>query len=118
MGVLRRAIVLTSRVSLKKRISFVLNLSDQRGTCNAIAVIGSALLLRAYTERFTIGIILGASIATAFFVAHSVVVFIFNPVQDRVFPGLSQYLSLVFLPHGVKVLATAAVGASPIYSSG
>jgi hypothetical protein len=65
-------------------------------------------------RRFDDSIIQTAAIATVCCVANLIVVFAFNPLQDKVFPGLTQYLSLVFLPHGVKVLSTAVAGARAI----
>lgn len=64
--------------------------------------------------RFNDSIIQTAAITTVCSVANLIVVFAFNPLQDMIFPGLAQYLSLVFLPHGVKVLATAVAGARAI----
>jgi len=63
---------------------------------------------------FNVSLFQTASIATVCCVANFIVVFVFNPLQEQVFPGLSKYLSLVFLPHGVKVLATAVAGARSI----
>jgi hypothetical protein len=72
------------------------------------------LPLRVHVERFSGSIMQAVVIATACCLANFMVVFAVNPLQDKVIPGLSPYLSLVFLPHGVKVLATAVAGGRAI----
>jgi len=75
---------------------------------------GSEVGARGLMLRFNDSIIQTAAIATVCCVANLIVVFALNPLQNIFFPGLAQYLSLVFLPHGVKVLATAVLGARAI----
>lgn len=41
-------------------------------------------------------------------------VYIFHPVQAALFPQLTELVSLLFLPHGVRVLATIVLGAKAI----
>jgi len=38
-----------------------------------------------------------------------------QPVQDDLFPEVTKFASLPFLPHGIRVLATSLVGGKSVY---
>lgn len=50
------------------------------------------------------------SIVVAYIVAHGVTAFVVTPVQSIFLPEYTVFASLVYLPHGVRVLATWAFG--------
>ncbi|WP_421695066.1 hypothetical protein [Aestuariivirga sp.] len=53
------------------------------------------------------GIVLSTAAIAALYVAASAIVYlVFRPLQAIFLPGISDYASLIFLPHGVRVFAT------------
>lgn len=51
-----------------------------------------------------------AVIATAYVLAHGLTALLITPLQARVLPEITTFASLLYLPHGVRVLATWLVG--------
>lgn len=49
-------------------------------------------------------------VVVAYVVAHGVTALVVTPVQSLIFPEYTVFASLVYLPHGVRVLATWAFG--------
>jgi hypothetical protein len=49
-------------------------------------------------------------IVVAYVIAHGLTAFVVTPVQSRFFPEYTVFASLIYLPHGVRVLATWAFG--------
>ena len=49
-------------------------------------------------------------IAAAYVMCYALSVFIVTPLQSRVLPEVTVFASIVFFPHGVRVLATWAYG--------
>lgn len=47
------------------------------------------------------------SISIIYFFAYFIVWAFVSPLQKSVFPGLTPFASLLFLPHGIRVLATS-----------
>lgn len=50
------------------------------------------------------------AIAAAYVMCYALTVFVVTPLQSRVLPEVTVFASLVFFPHGVRVLATWAYG--------
>lgn len=50
------------------------------------------------------------TIILAYILAHGTTAFVVTPIQARILPELTVFASLVYLPHGVRVLATWAYG--------
>ena len=44
-------------------------------------------------------------ISATYMIAFSASIYLINPVQQQYFPHLTSYASLIFLPHGVRVLS-------------
>lgn len=53
-------------------------------------------------------------LAALYVFSYAIVVFVLSPVQELVFPHLTQVASLCFLPHGIRVIATCVLGARAI----
>jgi hypothetical protein len=51
-----------------------------------------------------------AVISLAFVIAFAITFGLFMPIQDRLFPDLGANASLIFLPHGVRVIAAWLYG--------
>lgn len=51
-----------------------------------------------------------ANIAVAYFVCYALTVFLVTPGQSIFLPEITAFASLVYLPHGVRILATWAYG--------
>ncbi|WP_050522342.1 hypothetical protein [Pseudorhodobacter wandonensis] len=49
-------------------------------------------------------------VAAAYILAHGVTALVVTPVQSIFFPEYTVFASLIYLPHGVRVLATWAFG--------
>ena len=49
-------------------------------------------------------------IVTAYIFCHGLTSFVVTPIQSMVFPEITVFASLMYLPHGVRVLATWAFG--------
>lgn len=60
-----------------------------------------------YVSVFLLASIIVAVLYTALF---AITEYVLNPLQDLFYPNLSSTLSLTFLPHGVRVLATIVMG--------
>ncbi|MBD3678283.1 MAG: hypothetical protein HUJ27_07760 [Rhodobacteraceae bacterium] len=60
--------------------------------------------------------VLAISIAVlaSYLLAHGATAFLITPVQSRFFPEITTFASLVYLPHGVRILATWYLGARSI----
>ncbi len=55
-------------------------------------------------------VLIQIAIAVAFAVCFAVTTYIVAPLQGLLFPDITVFASLMFLPHGVRVLATWAYG--------
>lgn len=51
-----------------------------------------------------------AVIVTAYVLCHGMTVFLVTPVQGRFLTEITTFASLIYLPHGIRVLATWLVG--------
>lgn len=52
----------------------------------------------------------------AYLIFHAVQVIVVMPVEERFAPKLTQFASLVYLPHAVRVLAVAIVGPQAFFA--
>lgn len=53
-------------------------------------------------------------VVIAYVLAHGLTAFLITPVQSRILPDITAFASLVYLPHGVRVLATWLMGWSAV----
>jgi len=60
--------------------------------------------------RLTEFLISSVAIAVLFILGTFASVYVFNPIQVVFFPKLTELASLLFLPHGIRVLATVLLG--------
>ncbi|WP_138466928.1 hypothetical protein [Poseidonocella sp. HB161398] len=51
-----------------------------------------------------------AVVALAYVLCHGLTAFLVTPLQSQVFPDLTRYASLLYLPHGVRVLSAWLLG--------
>ncbi|NDW01627.1 hypothetical protein [Yangia sp. PrR002] len=51
-----------------------------------------------------------AVVALAYILAHGLTAVLITPLQSRVLPDITAFASLVYLPHGVRVLSTWLMG--------
>ena len=49
-------------------------------------------------------------VSAAFLITFAISIYLLNPLQQQFFPGLTLYASLLFLPHGVRVLSAWLLG--------
>lgn len=54
------------------------------------------------------------ALAVLYTAAFGLVVFVLNPLQALAFPEVTGFASLVFIPHGLRVMATVVMGARAI----
>ncbi len=50
-------------------------------------------------------------ISVAYILAHGLTAWLITPLQSRMMPEITAYASLLYLPHGVRVLSTWLMGA-------
>lgn len=55
-----------------------------------------------------------AVVALLYVISHGVVGTVITPVQAELIPDVTKYASFFYLPHGVRVIATAVLGAAAI----
>lgn len=55
-----------------------------------------------------------AVVAVLYVVSHGLVCTVITPVQAEFIPDITKYASFFYLPHGIRVLATAVLGARAI----
>ena len=55
-----------------------------------------------------------AAVFSIYFFAYFLVWAVITPLQNTLIPEITAYASLLFLPHGIRVLATSLVGAMAI----
>ncbi|MCA0920452.1 hypothetical protein [Pseudooceanicola nanhaiensis] len=51
-----------------------------------------------------------AVVGVAYILAHGLTAFLITPVQMRLLPEITSFASLIYLPHGVRVLSTWLLG--------
>lgn len=54
------------------------------------------------------------AVAVLYSAAFGLVVYVLNPLQALVLPEVTNFASLVFIPHGLRVMATVVMGARAI----
>jgi len=64
--------------------------------------------------RFHHEIAYALALAVLYTAAFGLVVFVLNPLQSLVLPEVTNFASLVFVPHGLRVMATVVMGARAI----
>lgn len=57
-------------------------------------------------DRLRTDMLVGLIIIIAYMLAFALVSWVINPLQNNFMPTIAPYAALVFLPHGVRVLAT------------
>jgi len=65
---------------------------------------------RTISAHLTEFLVSSVVIAVLFVLGDLVSVYVFNPIQAVFFPQLTELASLLFLPHGIRVLATVLLG--------
>ncbi|PZF76331.1 hypothetical protein DK847_14195 [Aestuariivirga litoralis] len=55
-----------------------------------------------------------AALACLYFLAYGLVWAVITPLQEGLLPEITRFASLLFLPHGIRVLATALVGGKAV----
>ena len=69
----------------------------------------------ASSSKAMVEYLIHSTLLAAFYaLSYAIVVFVFNPIQALVFPEITHVASLCFLPHGIRVIATAVLGARAI----
>lgn len=63
-----------------------------------------------FSRHFLEAVGVALSISGLYLLSYLVVWAVFTPVQQSILPGLTPLVSLLFLPHGVRVLATSLLG--------
>lgn len=53
-------------------------------------------------------------VAVAYILAHGLTAWLITPIQSRLLPDVTAFASLVYLPHGVRVLSTWLLGRSAV----
>lgn len=70
--------------------------------------------MRSEYKRDPFYLIYTVTLAVMYAASFGAVIYAINPIQALLFPQLTQFASLLFLPHGLRVLATIALGARAI----
>ena len=53
-------------------------------------------------------------VSLIYVLSHCLVCSVLTPIQAKFFPEITKYASFFYLPHGVRVIATAILGARAI----
>lgn len=59
-------------------------------------------------------LVYGLALAVLYAASFGLVVYVLNPIQAIFLPEVTKFASLMFIPHGLRVMATVVMGASAI----